>query len=565
MDQHRQAETNNLDNMLLQPGTEEHILSTRMSLPERQFVKSHVLLLIVSGKGELEYNGQTYPMERGHAYLLAPGMFMELRTSANNPLNYYRISFDLWNPVMKAGGVNDTEALFCQARFADELYGKLQVQQSAEVLGRTEELCKIGVSGKGLDSISGEQSIPTPHRSSFSFRRQMLLFDLLNQLFLSQPTDTAENISRLERTMDYMHTHYPELITREKLAELADMSVWHYAHLFKTRTRHSPMEYLNGIRMNQAKERLLTGGGKVRDVARQVGFADEFYFSRKFKKTVGLSPTNYIKQKLEKIAAISFPYTGHLLALGITPYVALVDKRRDLHRLDYVEHIPYQLSRSKTMSFEKWRTNLDVLAVARPEIIICSEYEDAISQGCIRQLATTVVIAWNRLDWRSHFRQVALVVGKMREAELWLAAYEAKAERAGALLRSGLGEHTVSVLHIMLGELLVYGCRNAGAVLFEDLGLNPAYDVHDIQTYRNIGIEDLASYTGDRLLLIVDGDPASKHTWETLRELEQWTGLVAVREGHVYEQHEMPWLDYSPLAHNMIIDRVVTLFGGTGC
>jgi AraC family transcriptional regulator, transcriptional activator for feuABC-ybbA operon len=277
----------------------------------------------------------------------------------------------------------------------------------------------------------------------------------------------------------------------------------------------------------------------------------------------GLSPTEFIKQKLHKIAVINFPYTGHLLALGIMPYVGVLDRKRDLHRLAFAEHIPYQLSRSKSMNAELWRTNLDVLAKARPEVSICSEYEDAVLMDYTRQLAPTVVIGWNRLDWRGQFREVAHVIGMRREAERWLSAYEMKAERARALLRPQFGTETLTVLHLMLGQLLVYGGRNAGAVLFGDLGLNPAYQVEDMKAYRIVAPDELASYTGDRVLLIVDADPASAQAWETLQQSDEWRNLAAVRHGRVYEQHEMPWLDYSPFAHNLIIDRAVALFGGS--
>lgn len=546
MEREEQKEAFWAEDWLLQPKHAELVVSSGKLVEGNEFIKSHLLLLLTDGWGELDYERKTYQLERGHSYLLAPGSFMKMRTYEKmNPLHYYKISFDLWTPLAQIKPDEEGGALFHQARLGEGCYGRLQAELTGEIL----ELAK-------------ELSSSCTHRHGRAMRHQSLLGDLLVRLLPPKYSDKVKNTSGLERTIKYMQSRYDEAITREKLAEMAGLSVWHFSHMFKQRTGTSPMEYLNGIRMKQAKEQLLTGGGAIRDIARQVGFSDEFYFSRKFKQSVGLSPSDYAKQKLAKIAVVSFPYTGHLLALGIAPYVAVVDKRRDVHRTEFMDHIPYQLSRSKTESAAEWEANFDLLAKARPEVIICSEYEEAASVGTIRQLAPTVVIEWNRLDWRSHFREVARVVGKRREAELWLAQYEKKVERAGAFLRSKLGEETVSVLHIMLGELLVYGRRNAGAVLFEDLGLNPPYDVNSMHTYRIIELEELASYAGDHLLLIVDADPASMKTWEMVRTSATWNRLAAVKKYHVYMQYEMPWLDYSPFAHNMVIDQVVALFKG---
>ena len=48
--------------------------------------------------------------------------------------------------------------------------------------------------------------------------------------------------------------------------------------------------------MNKAKELLMTSNLKSYEIAAIVGFSDEFYFSKAFKKKVGVSPSTFIKQ-----------------------------------------------------------------------------------------------------------------------------------------------------------------------------------------------------------------------------------------------------------------------------
>ena len=55
------------------------------------------------------------------------------------------------------------------------------------------------------------------------------------------------------------------------------------------------MDYLTELRMNKAKKLLCGDECSVQDVAEQVGYRDLKYFSRLFKKTTGISPSDYKK------------------------------------------------------------------------------------------------------------------------------------------------------------------------------------------------------------------------------------------------------------------------------
>lgn len=57
------------------------------------------------------------------------------------------------------------------------------------------------------------------------------------------------------------------------------------------------MEYLTKIRMDKAKELLTTTECSMKEICSMVGYADPNYFSRSFKKNVGVTPTEY---KFEK-------------------------------------------------------------------------------------------------------------------------------------------------------------------------------------------------------------------------------------------------------------------------
>ena len=61
----------------------------------------------------------------------------------------------------------------------------------------------------------------------------------------------------------------------------------------------SPNQYIKTLRMNRAKDLLKTGLLSISEVAEQGGFADIYYFSKAFKRAVGMNPTAYKNQSGE--------------------------------------------------------------------------------------------------------------------------------------------------------------------------------------------------------------------------------------------------------------------------
>lgn len=88
-----------------------------------------------------------------------------------------------------------------------------------------------------------------------------------------------------------------ENLTREpslgELAQAINLSSSRMCHLFKTETGVSPKQYIKMVRIQRAKELLLTSFLSVKEIARMVGARDESHFVRDFKKECGFTPTQY--------------------------------------------------------------------------------------------------------------------------------------------------------------------------------------------------------------------------------------------------------------------------------
>ncbi len=97
----------------------------------------------------------------------------------------------------------------------------------------------------------------------------------------------------LRKAMDYIQEHYSEPITLKEVAESAYVSMCYISRMFRKELGRNFVDYLNGVRLDKAKELLKDPRYKTYEVAEKVGIPDAHYFSRLFKKVVGLTPTEY--------------------------------------------------------------------------------------------------------------------------------------------------------------------------------------------------------------------------------------------------------------------------------
>lgn len=93
----------------------------------------------------------------------------------------------------------------------------------------------------------------------------------------------------------YIDEHFCESISAKELSRMCSMSETGLRRKFREYLGQPPLDYQTGLRIRRARELLLERKFNVGEVSRTVGFEDVNYFSRLFKKRVGVSPTEYGK------------------------------------------------------------------------------------------------------------------------------------------------------------------------------------------------------------------------------------------------------------------------------
>ena len=101
------------------------------------------------------------------------------------------------------------------------------------------------------------------------------------------------------RAVEYMHTNIGRKIVIDELAKAACMSPSHFSRVFKTETGKSPLDYLNGVRMERAKKLLKAGDKSITEIALECGFGSPAYLSASFRKEFKITPSGF-RQALKK-------------------------------------------------------------------------------------------------------------------------------------------------------------------------------------------------------------------------------------------------------------------------
>ncbi len=91
----------------------------------------------------------------------------------------------------------------------------------------------------------------------------------------------------------YMRLHLKEALTLEQIAKETGLSSSHLTHVFKVAVHHTPVDYFLRLKKHAAAEELCFTNKPIKQVAANYGIQDPYYFSRLFKKVIGVSPSEY--------------------------------------------------------------------------------------------------------------------------------------------------------------------------------------------------------------------------------------------------------------------------------
>lgn len=315
----------------------------------QQLLFSYALAVVTAGSVQFIADHCQYELAAGSAVLLLPEQTCGTVQPAGG-LEMYILYFDVYTHGKSGETGHLIPAKSVRLYQGD---GRLPFLPSREMAAGWSRLCLL----------SGQTD------GAISYRDQLDFQELLYELRTSSGQRPRDTNSALEQAKQYIEAHYTEALTVEQVAQSADFSAKYFVDLYKKKYGKSALEYAAELRLQQAKRLMAESGMKLRDIAHKIGYADEFYFSRKFKKMIGMPPAVYMKSRRRKLAAYTPGLLGQLLPLNITPYAAaLHPKWTEYYYRNYRADIPVHISAYRNN--QEWLSNIELLKQSGTELIL---------------------------------------------------------------------------------------------------------------------------------------------------------------------------------------------------
>lgn len=234
---------------------------------------------IIDGNGTLEINNRTYHLSKGQIFLLPPNIVSCYYADHDHPWHYAFACFigtQAERYLKKAGFSND--AVVRQCNYPVETFTAcIDEMLDAHQLTITNELKRTASLYKLLSLLT---------ESNFSPQNQA-----------SQNQHDYSSQSYLDHALQFIHFNFEKNIQIPDIANYVGITRSYLFQIFKQNLNTSPKDYLVHYRIEHAKHLLETTDEPIKGIALSVGYNDPLTFSKMFSNLVGLSPSEYRKNR----------------------------------------------------------------------------------------------------------------------------------------------------------------------------------------------------------------------------------------------------------------------------
>lgn len=250
--------------------------------PEYQWgpgVRDHYCIHhILSGSGCYCTGNVSKHLEEGDTFILYPGVELRYQADADKPWEY------AWAGFMGA----DAASLIRNTEFSREtpyiLKGRIPTEKIRD----------------GLERIYNAKG--NTYEAAVAMTGEMYsLLAVFMHYAEHEEKEKAIQLTYAEKAESYIETNYSYPITVEEIASYVGISRSHLFRSFQNYMNRSPKEYLTEYRIKQACRLLRETNLSVSAIAYSVGFENNLYFSKAFRKQKGESPSEYRKSRARKI------------------------------------------------------------------------------------------------------------------------------------------------------------------------------------------------------------------------------------------------------------------------
>lgn len=233
-----------------------------------------ILHYVAKGKGVLDVDGKKYPFEAGDLFLVPPQIKVAYSADKNDPCEYYWVAYSglMANEITMKAGLNINNTYVLTPNDPDSILELIKKMNN--IAANTPGVCY---------TLLGN------------------LYILFSYLITKDDEVISNEKSHVRKAIEYLELHYQEDIKINDLCKLLLLDRTYLYRLFKNQTGLSIKEYLINLRIEKAKDLLITTNQPIHSISSLVGYTNHLSFSNAFKAKVGMTPGEYRKsQKQQK-------------------------------------------------------------------------------------------------------------------------------------------------------------------------------------------------------------------------------------------------------------------------
>lgn len=233
-------------------------------------VNQHIIIYCVEGRGWVTINKKKMDISPSH-FIVIP---------ANTPHKYGAVEGDPWTIYwVHFKGDIATYVVDLITNNSQNYLPYLSYNENRIKL--FEEICFNLEKGYSADNLRYVNMI------FYHFLSSLLYEEKYNQAGKTQTKDA------ITQTIEMMQGKINSNLTLNDFAAHSHLSVSHFSTMFRIRTGFSPVEYFNHLKIQHSCQSLAFTKKPIKEIADDLGYSDQYYFSRIFSRFMGMSPSEY--------------------------------------------------------------------------------------------------------------------------------------------------------------------------------------------------------------------------------------------------------------------------------
>lgn len=232
----------------------------------------HILIHCVDGKGEVSVGSNHYKLKMNQYIVIPAHVSHSYEADKDDPWTIYWMHFGGFSTLPI---VTEISSVVHNKR-NQLIFGKEQKTLFEKIYG----FLSKGYGREIVDSVA------------------LIIPSFLQPYAYPEMTSWEDDSGKHDVVQDaitFLKSSVRSKLTLQEIAASTNLSISHFSKIFKNRTGYSPIEYLNHLKIQEACFMLKFSSLRISEISFELGFEDQYYFSRLFKEHMELSPLNYKK------------------------------------------------------------------------------------------------------------------------------------------------------------------------------------------------------------------------------------------------------------------------------